>query len=184
MVVPSRGMPQGTVGRRWAVCESVVAASPSGLSTPSCGRAIHPRASAGERGCAWAYMGCAGQAFGVFSAYALNKVTHMQEIRFSVALCIYIHTHIYIYIGLPGLLGGALPSEWKGHVRSAVVFVSEDMAPRKVRRRVTGKAEKLQPYAVFGGGTFPHADSLPGPGLLRTARPGRLRAVTFKHPSR
>ena len=53
------------------------------------------------------------------------------------------------------------------------------MAPRKVRRRVTGKAEKLQPYAVFGGGTFPHADSLPGPGLLRTARPGRLRAVTL-----
>ena len=44
---------------------------------------------------------------------------------------------------------------------------------------MTGKAEKLQPYAVFGGGTFPHADSLPGPGLLRTARPGRLRAVTL-----
>ena len=48
-----------------------------------------------------------------------------------------------------------------------------------MRRRVTGKAEKLQPYAVFGGGTFPHAASLPGPGLLRTARPGRLRAVTL-----
>ena len=29
--------------------------------------------------------------------------------------------YIYTYI-LPGLLGGALPSEWKGHVRSAVVF--------------------------------------------------------------
>ena len=28
---------------------------------------------------------------------------------------------------------------------------------------------------LFGGGTFP----LPGPGLLRTARPGRLRAVTL-----
>ena len=53
------------------------------------------------------------------------------------------------------------------------------MAPPKVRRRVTGKAEKLRPYAVFCGGTFPHADSLPGPGLLRTARPGRLRAVTL-----
>ena len=85
MVVPLRGMPQGTVGRRWAVCESVVAASPSGLSTPSCGRAIHPRASAGERGL---YGLCGTEPFGLFSAYALNKVTHMQEIRFSVALCI------------------------------------------------------------------------------------------------
>ena len=121
-----------------------------------------------ERLCLGLYGLCGTEPFGLFSAYALNKVTHMQEIRFSVALCIY--THIYIYIGLPGLLGGALPSERKGHVRSAVVFCF----------RGHGAAEgKLQPYAVFGGGSFPHAGSLPGPGLLRTARPGRLGAVTL-----
>ena len=77
-----------------------------------------------ERLCLGLYGLRGTEPFGLFSAYALNKVTHMQEIRFSVALCNYIYTHIYIYIhiGLPGLLGGALPSEWKGHVRSAVVF--------------------------------------------------------------
>ena len=122
------------------------------------------RASAGERNCAWAENGlCETEPFGLFSACFEQSDTYARETFFCSIIQVY----------MCRLLG--TPSEWKGHVRSAWFFVSEDMMPRKVRRRV----EKLQPYAVFGRGTFPHADSLPRPGLLRTARPGRLRAVTL-----
>ncbi|CAL1146142.1 unnamed protein product, partial [Cladocopium goreaui] len=49
----------------------------------------------------------------------------------------------------------------------------------KVRRRVTGKRERRQPVAMFGGGLFPHADTRPGPGILRRAPPRNERSITL-----
>ena len=55
---------------------------------------------------------------------------------------------------------------------SGVMSMGQELERPKSRRRVIGKQQPLRPRAVFGGGTFPNADALPGAGLLRRAGPG------------
>ena len=84
-----------------------------------------------ERLCLGLYGLRGTEPFGLFSAYALNKVTHMQEIRFSVALCNYIYTYIYIYIYRPAWVA------WWGvalRVEGSRAFCSGFLFPRTWRR--------------------------------------------------
>ena len=55
---------------------------------------------------------------------------------------------------------------------SGVMSMGQELERPKSRPRVIGKQQPLRPRAVFGGGTFPNADALPGAGLLRRAGPG------------